>query len=118
MDELRDNTVADDDEGTIVVITDDEGNEYNYAQELEFPAGDDTFAILVSIDGDSCGCEGHDHEHVHEDGEECGCEEVEVILAKVIKDEDGNVEYVEPTEEEFERAQKAYNDMMDKMEEE
>lgn len=119
MDELRDNSVVDDSDDTIVVITDDEGNEYNYAQEMEFSAGDDKFAILVSIDGDSCGCgcDEHEHEHAHEDGEECGCEEVEVILAKIVKDENGEVEYVEPTEEEFARAQQAYDALMDQMEE-
>ncbi len=119
MDELKNNSVVDDSEDTIVVITDDEGNEYNYAQEMEFSAGDDRFAILVSIDGDECGCgcEDHEHEHVHEDGDECGCEEVEVILAKIVTGEDGEPEYIEPTEEEFARAQKAYEALMDQMEE-
>ncbi len=115
MDELRDNSIVDDnDENTIVVITDDEGNEYNYAEEMVFPAGGDQYAILVSMDGDDCGCE----DHVHEDEEECGCEEVDVILAKVVKNEDGEVEYIEPTDEEFEIAQQAYEDLMDKLESE
>ena len=99
MEELKNNSVVEDDnEGTVVVITDEEGNEYNYVEEMVFPAGDDEYAILVSIDGDECEC-GEEHEH-HDD--ECCCEEeVDVILAKIVKDENGEVEYIEPTDEEF-----------------
>ena len=115
MDELKNNSVIEDDsEGTVVVITDEDGNEYNYVEEMVFPAGEDEYAILVSIDGDECGC-GCEEEHIHD--EECDCEEeVDVILAKVVKDEDGEVEYIEPTDEEFEIAQKAYEELMDKLE--
>lgn len=115
MDELKNNSVIEDDsEGTVVVITDEDGNEYNYVEEMVFPAGEDEYAILVSIDGDECGC-GCEEEHIHD--EECDCEEeVDVILAKVVKDEDGEVEYIEPTDEEFEMAQKAYEELMDKLE--
>lgn len=116
MEELKNNSVVDDNEGTVVVITDEEGNEYNYIEEMVFPAGDDKYAILVSIDGDAeCGCEDHDHDHDHEDG--CCCEEeVDVILAKIVKDENGEVEYIEPTDEEFEIAQQAYEKLMDELE--
>lgn len=115
MDELKNNSVIEDDsEGTVVVITDEDGNEYNYVEEMVFPAGEDEYAILVSIDGDECGC-GCEEEHIHD--EECDCdEEVDVILAKVVKDENGEVEYIEPTDEEFEIAQKAYEELMDKLE--
>ena len=115
MDELKNNSVIEDDsECTVVVITDEDGNEYNYVEEMVFPAGEDEYAILVSIDGDECGC-GCEEEHIHD--EECDCdEEVDVILAKVVKDEDGEVEYIEPTDEEFEIAQKAYEELMDKLE--
>lgn len=117
MDELKNNSVVEDDnDDTVVVITDEEGNEYNYVEEMVFPAGEDQYAILVSIDGEGCCCEDHDHEeHVHDD-EECGCEEVDVILAKVVKDENGEVVYIEPTDEEFEIAQAAYEKWMDKIE--
>lgn len=102
MEELKNNSVVEEDtEGTVVVITDEEGNEYNYVEEMVFDAGSDKYAILVSIDGD----------------EECGCEEeVDVILAKIVKDENGEVEYIEPTDEEFEIAQQAYEELMDKLE--
>ena len=98
MEELKNNSVVEEDtEGTVVVITDEEGNEYNYVEEMVFDAGSDKYAILVSIDGDE-ECECHEHD------EECGCEEeVDVILAKIVKDENGEVEYIEPTDEEFEK---------------
>ena len=111
MEELKNNSVVEEDtEGTVVVITDEEGNEYNYVEEMVFDAGSDKYAILVSIDGDE-ECECHEHD------EECGCEEeVDVILAKIVKDENGEVEYIEPTDEEFEIAQQAYEELMDKLE--
>lgn len=113
MDELKNNSVIEDDsEGTVVIITDEEGNEYNYVEEMVFPAGKDEYAILVSIDGDEGGC---GEEHIHD--EDCECdEEIDVILAKVVKDENGEIEYIEPTDEEFEIAQKAYEELMDKLE--
>ena len=53
MEELKNNSVVEEDtEGTVVVITDEEGNEYNYVEEMVFDAGSDKYAILVSIDGD------------------------------------------------------------------
>ena len=108
---IKNNSVVEEDtEGTVVVITDEEGNEYNYVEEMVFDAGSDKYAILVSIDGDE-ECECHEHD------EECGCEEeVDVILAKIVKDENGEVEYIEPTDEEFEIAQQAYEELMDKLE--
>ena len=111
MEELKNNSVVEEDtEGTVVVITDEEGNEYNYVEEMVFDAVSDKYAILVSIDGDE-ECECHEHD------EECGCEEeVDVILAKIVKDENGEVEYIEPTDEEFEIAQQAYEELMDKLE--
>ena len=113
MDELKNNSVIEDDsEGTVVIITDEEGNEYNYVEEMVFPAGKDEYAILVGIDGDEGGC---GEEHIHD--EDCECdEEIDVILAKVVKDENGEIEYIEPTDEEFEIAQKAYEELMDKLE--
>ena len=80
MEELKNNSVVEEDtEGTVVVITDEEGNEYNYVEEMVFDAGSDKYAILVSIDGD----------------EECECHE---------------------HDEEFEIAQQAYEELMDKLE--
>ena len=40
-------------------------------------------------------------------------EEENVIIAKIVKDENGEDEYVDPTDEEFEAVQKAYNELCD-----
>lgn len=111
MEELRNNSVVEEDtEGDLVVMTDEEGNEYNYVEDTVFAVGSDKYAILISIDGDEeCNCHEHD--------EECGCEEeVYVFLAKIVKDENGEVEYIVPTDEEFEIAQQAYEELMDELE--
>ena len=94
MEELKNNSVVEEDtEGTVVVITDEEGNEYNYVEEMVFDAGSDKYAILVSIDGDE-ECECHEHD------EECGCEEeVDVILAKIVKDETVTAQLLHQTRE-------------------
>ena len=50
MEELKNNSVVEEDtEGTVVVITDEEGNEYNYVEEMVFDAGSDKYAILVRM---------------------------------------------------------------------
>lgn len=90
----------------IVVITDKEGNESYFAEEMVIPVGDKNFAILVGIDVDGC-CE--DEEcccHDHEDGEEDDDENV--IIARMEFDEDGEPVYVAPTDEEFEQVKAAY----------
>lgn len=101
--------------GDIVVeMTDDEGNSYFYTEEMIIPVGDDNYALLVEIhdhEDCDCGCE-HEHEHEHE-GCDCGCEDGDVIIAKIVKDENGEDMYIEPTDEEFELVQKAYEEMME-----
>ena len=63
---------------------------------------------------------GHDHdedeEHTHTCG--CGCEDddEDVIIAKIVTNDDGEDEYVEPTDEEFEAVQQAYNALVDEAE--
>ena len=50
----------------------------------------------------------------------CGCEDEEedVIIAKIVKGADGEDEYVEPTDEEFEAVQKAYDALVEESEQE
>lgn len=94
-------------EDMVVVMTDEEGNEYYYEEEMIIPVGEDRFALLVGIpqEGEehthSCGC-GHDHDEEEED----------VIIAKIVVNADGEEEYVEPTDEEFEQVQKAYDALL------
>jgi len=99
------------DEGVVVVMTDDQGNEYYYEEEMIIPVGEDKYALLVGIHNEE---DGHDH-----CGCGCGCEDDEdVIIAKIVIGEDGEEEYVEPTDEEFAAVQKAYDALVDESEQE
>ena len=115
MDELKNNSVIEDNnEDAIIEIQGEDGNKYYFVEELVFPVGEDKYVSLVSIDGDECDC-CCEEEHIHD--EECDCdEEDKVILAKIVKDENGEVEYINPTDEEFEIAQKAYEELMNELE--
>ena len=96
----------------VVEMTDEDGNSYFYSEQMIIPVGDDDFALLVEIkDHDHEHC---DHEHEHEGcGCGCDCEEGDVIIAKIVTDpETGEDVYVEPTDEEFEAVQKAYEEMI------
>ena len=100
----------------VVEMTDEDGNSYFYTEEMIIPVGDDTYALLVEIhDHDDCDCE-HEHKHDHE-GCDCGCDDGDVIIAKIVKDENGEDIYIEPTDEEFELVQKAYEEMIDDFDE-
>lgn len=105
----KDNEIMEDDE-LIVVMTDEEGNEYYYREELIIPVGDQRFALLVEIQEEDCeeGCG---------DGCDCGCGEENVVIAKIVVDENGEEIYVDPTDEEFEEVQKAYDELMEDDEE-
>lgn len=106
MTEFNNTNLEENMEDITVVFTDDDGNEYVYLEEMKFKAEDgNIYAILVPVLP----------EHEHEEGEECLCDEEGVILAKVVS-ADGEDEYLEPTDMEFELAQKAYDQIMDQME--
>ncbi|SFT33974.1 Protein of unknown function [Selenomonas sp. GACV-9] len=96
-------------DGVVVVMTDDQGNEYYYEEEMIIPVGDQKYALLVGL---------HNDEHEHGCG--CGCEDgdEDVLIAKIVVDENGEEEYIEPTDEEFEEVQKAYNALVDEAEQE
>ena len=92
-----------DDDGIVVEMTDENGNSYYYVEEMIIPVGNDKFALLVEL---------HD-EHEHGEGCDCGCDDDDVIIAKIITNADGEEEYVEPTDEEFEAVQAAYEKLLD-----
>jgi len=102
-----------DEEEMVVVMTDEEGNEFYYREEMIIPVGDEKYALLVGI---------HDHDEEHEH-EHCGCgcgegeDDEDVLIAKIVKNEQGEEEYVDPTDEEFEKVQTAYDAIMDEAEE-
>ena len=94
-------------DGVVVVMTDDQGNEYYYEEEMIIPVGDQKYALLVGL---------HNDEHEHG----CGCEDgdEDVLIAKIVVDENGEEEYIEPTDEEFLAVQEAYNALVDEAEQE
>ncbi len=114
---MTDKKVVDEGEDMVIVMTDEEGNEYYYREEMIIPVGEEKFALLVGIHGEEEE-EHEEHEHDHGCGCGCGCEESDedVIIAKIVKDENGDEEYVEPTDEEFDEVQKAYDALMDEEE--
>ena len=86
------------DEDVVVEMTDTDGNVFLYSEEMIIPVDGENFALLIAI---------------HDDEEENFDDEDEVIIAKIVLNEDGEEEYIEPTDEEFERVQQAYEKLMD-----
>lgn len=91
------------DDDMVVVMTDEEGNEYYYREEMIIPVDDQKFALLVGI-----------HEEC-EHTDDCTCEE-DVLIAKIVINEAGEEEYIDPTDEEFSLVQEAYDKIMDEEE--
>ena len=103
----KEKEVIDEQDELVVVMTDEEGNEFYYSEELIIPVGDKKFALLVGINEDEehdCGCD-------------CGCDDEDVFIARIDLDENGEEVYVDPTDEEFEEVQKAYDELMAEEEE-
>lgn len=90
------------DEDFVIEMTDADGNVFLYSEEMIIPVDGENFALLIAI---------------HEDDEENFDDEEEVIIAKIVLNEDGEEEYIEPTDEEFERVQQAYEKLMDETDE-
>ncbi|WP_110953185.1 DUF1292 domain-containing protein [Anaerosinus massiliensis] len=101
----KEKDMMDENEELVVVMTDEEGNEFYYREELIIPVGDEKFALLVAI-SDECEDEGCD----------CGCGDEDAFIAKIVKNEAGEEEYIEPTDEEYEAVQKAYDALMEEEE--
>lgn len=106
----KEKEILDEDADVIVEMTDEEGNSYYYREEMIIPVGADKFALLIGI---------HDEEEEEEHAHSCGCGEhdEDVLIAKVVMGDDGEEEYVEPTDEEFDAVQRAYDALMDDEEE-
>ena len=101
--------LEDGDDAIVVEFTDEDGNSYLYEQEMILPVNGGKFALLLGIE---------DEEHEHGHGCGCGCEDgdEDVLIAKIVTNEDGEEEYVEPTDEEFEAVQKAYDALLEEEE--
>lgn len=91
-------------EELVVVMTDEEGNEYYYREDMIIPVGEKRFAILVPLMDDDCEC----------GADSCGCgeDETDVFIARIDTDENGEDIYVDPTDEEFEAVRQAYEELV------
>lgn len=96
----------------IVVMTDEEGNESYFIEDVVIPIGKDTFVLLVSITEDE-----FESGEISEQEDET--KNVFVAKIQVEIDENGNEEtvYVDPSEEEFQAFQIAYEALDAKNEE-
>lgn len=92
-------------EDIVIQMIDEDGNKFYYLEELIIPVDGENFALLVEI-----------KDHEHEAGCDCGCEDDDVIIAKIVVNENGQEEYIEPTDEEFEKVQEAYEKYLDEEE--
>ena len=93
------------DDDFVVEMTDEDGNVFYYSEELIIPVDGERYALLVEIKDD-------EHEH----GCDCGCEDDDVVIAKIVINADGQEEYIEPTDEEFDKVQAAYEKLLDEEE--
>ena len=104
-------------------FTDDDGQEHCFVVESKFKVGNDDYVALLEVDPSifteegeecSCGCE-HDHAENccdgHDHDEEDDEEDTNIILAKVVTDENGEVDIQVPSDEEFEKAKQVYENL-------
>ena len=83
------------DEDVIVVMTNEDGDERYYREEMIIPIGEDRFAVLIALTASS------EEELAHaEEGDEA-------TIAKIVT-EDGEDIYTDPTDEEFDAVRRAY----------
>ena len=92
------------DEDVIVVMTNEDGDELYYREEMIIPIGEDRFAVLVALNVSS--------EEDLENAEEGD----EATIAKIVTDEDGEDIYTDPTDEEFDAVRRAYELLEDEEE--
>ena len=88
----------------VVTITGEDGAEEYYDEIAQLEIDDKVFSVLVPIPSD----EEHDHE-----GCDCGCEGGDEAIIARVDIIDGESTYVAPTDEEFEKAAYAYQDMVE-----
>ncbi|MBQ6006546.1 MAG: DUF1292 domain-containing protein [Selenomonadaceae bacterium] len=104
MADKRNEEILDDD--FLIEMTDEDGNVFYYVEEMIIPVDGENFALLVEVKDD----------HDHGEGCDCGCEDDDVIIAKIVINANGEEEFIEPTDEEFEKVQEAYEKLLDEEE--
>lgn len=78
----------------VVTMTDPDGNETEFAEDVVIPYAGKQFAALVRIPTS-----------------EADEEEPDIILARMETDESGDISYVPPTDEEFDAVSEIYENM-------
>lgn len=104
-------------------FTDENGIDHCFVVESRFKVDKDDYVALIEVDpaifaeDEECGC-GHDHVH----DAACGCrhdhsedeeeeEETNIILARIVTDENGEVDIQVPSDDEFEKARQVYENL-------
>lgn len=82
----------------VITITDDDGNETYYEEDVIIPYNGKNFAVLISIPSEDEE-EGHQHD------------EPEAIIARIEEDENGELSFEAPEDEEFDAVADIYSQM-------
>ena len=77
-----------------VVLTDEQGNEHEFYQDMVITVDDKQFAVLVPM-------------------EDCCCEDDTCVIARMDFDENGEAVYTAPTDEEYEAVAAKYDEMFE-----
>ena len=88
-----------------VVLTDEQGNEHEFYQDMVITVDDKQFAVRVPME--DCCCEDDDCAcHEHEEEDTC-------VIARMDFDENGEAVYTAPTDEEYEAVAAKYDEMFE-----
>lgn len=82
------------DSQAIVAVTDPDGKTRDYVEDVRIPFAGNEYAVLVSIPEDMA-----------DEGEP------EIILAKIVTGDDGEVEYIPPSDDEYDAVASLYESM-------
>ncbi len=88
-------------EDIVIKMIDEDGNIFYFLEEMIIPVDGENFAFLIELHKD------HD--------EHCDCED-DAIIAKIVLNDKGQEEYIEPTDEEFEKVRAIYEKILDEEE--
>lgn len=90
----NENMPEEDEEVTFVTFTDEQGDTYEYYVEETFLSGDTKYAVLVAVPDET---------------DDAPAEEDEAFLAKIVVNDQGEEEFLDLEDEEFDEARKAYD---------
>jgi uncharacterized protein YrzB (UPF0473 family) len=99
---MSNDEIFDDEDFPVLVLVDDEGEEHEFELLAELEIENQNYRVLIPLDEEDDGC----------DCEEC--EDAEVVILKVVYDDDGN-EFLSDIEddEEWEKVADAWQELVD-----